>query len=67
MSADEKLIDAMADYLREKGWSPVVGGPIVIQQQPGAPKFNYELVIGFTAAPPDAPQPPDNPKAESNG
>jgi len=59
---EDKLIEAMAEYLREKGWNPLVGGLVVIQQQPGERKFNFELVIRFTGAPPAKLPPQPRPK-----
>lgn len=38
----------VAAYLESVGWSVMVIGPGHVQQQPGAYKFNYELVIPFT-------------------
>lgn len=48
----EELQNAVVEYLKTKGWKPVVVGEIIIQQQPGEFKFNYEVVIKVTATPP---------------
>lgn len=44
------LLRAAADYLESKGWSVLVGSIDRIQQWPGEPAFNYELVIKFTGS-----------------
>ncbi len=50
----DKLVDAMADYLRAEGWNPLVAGGIRIEQPIGNVRYNYELVIPFTGRPPEA-------------
>lgn len=47
---EEKAIDACAQYLRSKGWKPLVGGFERIEQ--GSAKYNFRLVFGFTGGPP---------------
>lgn len=65
MKSEDILIEAMAVYLRDKGWHPVVGGPVVIQQQLYSQKYNYELVIRFTGKPPSDSQSPNSSPAKS--
>lgn len=50
--AGEVIIEAAAAYLKAHGWHVLVAGGICVQKQPGSSQYSYELVIGFTGAPP---------------
>lgn len=43
-------LEQIAKYIESKGWSVIVIGPAKIQQQIGAPEFNFEFVVNFTGA-----------------
>jgi hypothetical protein len=43
---EEKAIYAVADYLRSKGWSCLVGGFSGIEQD--SRKYNFRLIFNFT-------------------
>lgn len=43
---EDKAIYAIADYLRSKGWSCLVGGFYGIEQ--GLAKYNFRLIFNFT-------------------
>ena len=47
---EEKAIDACGNYLKIKGWNPLVGGFIGIEQ--GNLKYNFRLIFAFTGKPP---------------
>lgn len=47
---EEIAIDAVADYLRDKGWKPLVGSFVRIEQ--GNLKYNFHLIFSFTGKPP---------------
>lgn len=38
----------IGEYIESHGWKVAVIGPAQIRQQPGAFKYNYEFVVGFT-------------------
>lgn len=48
------LIDHAAKYLKEKGWSMIVGGPVRVQQDFACREYHFELVIPFTGGKLDA-------------
>jgi hypothetical protein len=54
---DDQLIVAVGRYMRSRGWVPLVAGPVVIRQQVGAEKLNFEVVIKVTAHPPKGAEP----------
>jgi len=43
---EEKAIEAVAEYLRSLGWSPLLGGFEGIEQ--GDLKHNFKLIFEFT-------------------
>lgn len=50
---------AVQAYLRTRGWSVVIVGPVRVQQQPHAGKFKYEFVLEFGGGQTPTPEPPD--------
>ena len=47
---EEKALDACTEYLKSRGWSPLVVGFEVIEK--GSRKYNFRLVLHFTGMPP---------------
>lgn len=53
--AADVMLQAVADYLKSKGWKVLVIGTPRVQKQPEDRDYNYEFAVKFTGAPPKKP------------
>lgn len=56
--AADVMLNAIAEYLKSKGWKVLVIGDAKVQQHPDAERFNFEFVVRFTGGPPKDLTPP---------
>ncbi len=47
---ENKALDAVVKYLKSRGWNPLIGSFVGIEQ--GTLKYNFRLIFKFTGKPP---------------
>lgn len=48
----DRMLDAIADFLKSKGAKVIVIGSPRVQKPPDGREFNYEFVVTYTGSPP---------------
>ncbi len=50
IETENLAIDAVNNYLKARGWKPLIGGFVGIEQT--GLKYNFRLIFNFTGKPP---------------